>query len=102
MNPYKKWSGPFRQKSLRLTNKAKALGWLKDLTPCTMCNSKDKKPEFHNNDYDATYYTLKEVFARKPLAITDAEKKTVNNALIAVCRSCHLKIHREERASIAG
>jgi len=102
MNPYKKWSGPFRQKSLILTNKAKALGWIKDLTPCTMCNSKDKKVQFHNNDYDATYYTLKEVFARKPASITDAEKKTVNDALIAVCWGCHRKIHIEERASIAS
>ena len=102
MNPYKKWSGTFRQKSLRLTNKAKALGWIKELTPCTKCKSKDKKTEFHNNDYDATYYTLKEVFSRKPASITNTEKKTVNDALIAVCRSCHLKIHKEERASIAG
>lgn len=102
MNPNKQWSEAFRQKSLRLTNNAKALGWLKDLTRCTMCNSKDKKSEFHNNDYDATYYTLKDVFARKPASITDAEKKTVNDALISVCLGCHRKIHKEERASIAG
>jgi len=98
MNPYKHWSGAFREKSLKLTNKAKALGWIKDLTSCSICQVPDKKTEFHNNDYDATYYTLKEVFARNPITISDAELAVVNNALVSVCRSCHLKIHKEERA----
>ena len=102
MNPYKHWSGAFREKSLRLTNKAKALGWLKELTLCSICQSSDKKTEFHNNDYDATYYTLKDVFARNPVSISDAEKKLVNDALVSVCRSCHLKMHKEERAQAGG
>ena len=102
MNPYKKWSGPFREKSLKLTNKAKALGWIKELMACSICYSSDKKTVFHNNDYDATYYTLKEVFTRNPVTITEEEKKKINDALISVCRSCHTKIHKEERASIAG
>ena len=98
MNPYKKWSGEFRTKSLRLTNKAKALGWLAgpDST-CSMCGTTDKRIEHHNNDYDVTFYTLKEVFARTPVVISDEEKLKVQSALQSVCRSCHLKIHKEER-----
>ncbi len=98
MNPYKHWSGEFRNKSLRLTNKAKELGWIVAPGPkCSVCGTTVKKIEHHNNDYDVTYYTLKEVFARKPISISDLEKQAVQNALQSVCRSCHLKIHKEER-----
>jgi hypothetical protein len=100
MNDYKKWSGDFRKKSLRLTNKAKALGWLIDPSECKFCSS-NKGIHFHNEDYDVTYYTLKEVFSRKPVVIHAAELQSVRSVLIPVCRKCHLQIHKKEREEAA-
>lgn len=96
MNPYKHWSGSFRKKSLYLTNKAKALGWLKHPSVCVKCDSK-VGIHFHNEDYDVTYNTLKEVFGRKPLEIGENELSAIKQVLLPVCRKCHAKIHRLER-----
>jgi len=103
MNPYKHWSGAFRKKSLYLTNKAKALGWLLQPSVCAKCDSK-VGIHFHNEDYDVTYYTLKEVFGRKPIVIAENELSAIKHVLLPVCRKCHAKIHKLERAdaSIMG
>ena len=100
MNPYKQWSEAFRQKSLRLTNKARALGWLVVTSSCRFCGSQ-KGIHFHNEDYDVTYNTLKEVFSRKPVVIHADELEAVRAVLIPVCRKCHLQIHKKEREEAA-
>ena len=101
MNPYKHWSSSFRSKSLRLTNKAKTHGWIPEPTSCSTCGKANKKLDLHNSDYDVTYNTLKDVFSRKPVSISKEEKRAVNAVLLPLCRSCHLKIHKAERAEAA-
>ena len=98
MNPYKHWSESFRKKSLRLTNKAKTHGWIPEPTSCSTCGEANKKLDLHNSDYDVTFNTLKAVFKRKPISISKEEKEAVNAVLTPLCRSCHLKIHKAERA----
>lgn len=100
MNPFKHWSGAFRQKSLRLTSKARTLGWLVVPSSCRFCSS-EKGIHFHNEDYDITYNTLKEVFSRKPAVINADELEKVRSVLIPVCRKCHMPIHKNEREQAA-
>ena len=100
MNPYKHWSGAFRQKSLRLTNKARALGWLEVPSSCRFCSS-EKGIHFHNEDYNVTYNTLYVAFSRKPAVIHADELEEVRSVLIPVCRKCHRQIHLKEREEAA-
>ena len=98
MNPYKHWTGSFRSKSLRLTNKAKEQGWIAEPKACSTCGVDGKRIDLHNSDYDVTFNTLKAVFKRKPISISKEEKEAVNAVLTPLCRRCHLKIHKAERA----
>tara|TARA_B100001059_G_scaffold160612_1_gene160161 strand:+ start:3570 stop:3968 length:399 start_codon:yes stop_codon:yes gene_type:complete len=97
MRSYKKWTPEFRKQSLKLTNKAKKMGWIPQPTKCKICHQTKGIIHLHNEDYDATYYTLKEVFDRFPIEITRAEMQKVNDALVQLCWRCHMMHHSKHR-----
>jgi hypothetical protein len=93
MKNYKGWNADFRSASLRLTNKAKKHGWIQDPNVCNRCGQTEGILHLHNEDYDITYYTLKKVFDRLPITITDKEKEKVNSVLEELCWRCHMMHH---------
>jgi|TARA_R100001510_G_C7654982_1_gene213879 hypothetical protein len=97
MQTYKGWSGDFRKESLKLTNKAKRLGWIASPTCCNRCGQTKGILHLHNEDYDVTYYTLKKVFDRFPVTITKEEKDKVNSVLEEICWRCHMLHHSVRR-----
>lgn len=97
MRNYKGWSGDFRKESLKLTNKAKKMGWIANPSKCNRCGQTEGILHLHNEDYDVTYYTLKEVFDRFPISITTEEKEKVNSVLEQICWRCHMLHHSVRR-----
>lgn len=97
MKNYKKWSAKFRQQSLKLTNKAKRLGWIKQPKICNRCNQDKGIIHLHNEDYDVTYYTLEKVFNRFPIEITKEEIEKINKVLEPLCWRCHMMHHSKHR-----
>ena len=101
MKSYKKWTPEFRTASLKLTNKAKQMGWIPDPKKCNRCNQTDGIIHLHNEDYDITLYTLEEVFNRFPIEITSEELKKVNDVLEPLCWRCHMMHHSIRRNKYA-
>ncbi len=97
MRNYKGWSGDFRKESLKLTNAAKKMGWIENPSKCNRCGQTDGILHLHNEDYDVTYYTLKEVFNRFPISITVEEQEKVNSVLEQICWRCHMMHHSVRR-----
>ena len=97
MKNYKKWSAQFRQASLKLTNKAKAMGWIPQPKTCNRCAQDKGIIHLHNEDYDVTFYTLEEVFNRFPVEITADEMQKVNSVLEPLCWRCHMMHHSKGR-----
>jgi hypothetical protein len=101
MKTYKKWSPEFRKASLKLTNKAKKLGWIPQPKVCRRCGQDKGILHLHNEDYDVTYYTLTEVFNRFPVEITQEEIDKINEALEPICWRCHMMHHSVRRNKVA-
>ena len=97
MRNYKGWSGDFRKESLKLTNAAKKMGWIENPSKCNRCGQTEGILHLHNEDYDVTYYTLKEVFNRFPISITVEEQEKVNSVLEQICWRCHMMHHSVKR-----
>ena len=97
MKNYNGWSSEFRKASLRLTNAAKKEGWIKDPKKCNRCGQTEGILHLHNENYDATYYTLEKVFNRSPINITKEEKDKVNSVLESLCWRCHMMHHSVRR-----
>jgi len=97
MRTYKNWTGKFRLESLKLTNKAKAQGWIPEPKECRRCKQNKGIIHLHNEDYDVTYYTLREVFDRFPISITAKEIEAVNLVLEPLCWRCHMMHHSIRR-----
>ncbi len=97
MRNYKGWSGDFRKESLKLTNAAKKMGWIENPSKCNRCGQTEGILHLHNEDYDITYYTLKEVFNRFPISITVEEQEKVNSVLEQICWRCHMMHHSVRR-----
>ena len=97
MRNYKGWSGDFRKESLKLTNAAKKMGWIENPSKCNRCGQTEGILHLHNEDYDVTYYTLKEVFDRFPISITVEEQEKVNSVLEQICWRCHMMHHSVRR-----
>lgn len=97
MASYKHWSSEFRNKSYSLTTRAKKLGWIKAQDKCERCGQEEGIIHLHNEDYDVTYNTLREVFDRKPVSITEEEKTNVNAVLFVWCWRCHMMHHTMHR-----
>ena len=69
MKHYKGWSPERRKASLKLTNKAKKMGWIPQPKICRRCGQDKGILHLHNEDYDVTYYTLRDVFNSFPVTI---------------------------------
>ncbi|MBT6230481.1 MAG: hypothetical protein HOI47_27885 [Candidatus Scalindua sp.] len=98
MHKYKKWSAETRQASLKLTNKAKKMGWIPEPRKCRRCNQDKGIIHLHNEDYDVTLFTLQDVFKRFPVEITDKELENINEVLEPLCWRCHMVHHSIYRA----
>lgn len=93
MKYYKKWSPERRKASLKLTNKAKKMGWIPQPKVCRRCKQDKGILHLHNEDYDITYYTLRDVFNRFPVSITQEEVDKINEVLEPICWRCHMMHH---------
>ena len=93
MQSYKGWSPDFRKASLKLTNKAKTLGWIPEPKCCRRCGQEKGILHLHNEDYDVTYYTLTECYNRFPVSITEEEHAKLNEVLEPICWRCHMIHH---------
>lgn len=93
MKSYKGWSPEFRKASLKLTNKAKTLGWIAQPKQCRRCGQTKGILHLHNEDYDVTYYTLTEAFNRFPVSITEHELSELDRVLEPICWRCHMMHH---------
>lgn len=94
MKDYKKWSAAERQKSLALTNEAKRRGLLQEPTKCRICGQEHGILHTHNSNYDATL-----AFVPKMLegTATPEEIQAVHDALMPICWTCHMMLHRGEK-----
>jgi len=97
MKSYKGWSPEFRKASLKLTNKAKKMGWIPEPKECRRCGQDKGILHLHNEDYDVTFYTLEEVFNRFPISITQEEINKLNHVLEPICWRCHMMHHSKSR-----
>ena len=97
MRNYKQWTAEFRKQSLKYTNRAKKMGWIQNPKCCNRCGQTEGILHLHNEDYDATYYTLHEAFQRFPIQITKEEHKIINDALEEICWRCHMMHHSKHR-----
>jgi len=97
MRNYKKWSAETRKASLKLTKKARKMGWIQNPKKCNRCGQTEGILHLHNEDYDVTLNTLTEVFNRFPIFITSDELVAVNNALEEICWRCHMMHHSKYR-----
>jgi hypothetical protein len=97
MKSYKGWTPEFRKASLKLTNKAKKMGWIPQPRKCRRCGLEVGILHLHNEDYDVTYYTLTEVFNRFPIHIFPEEVEKINQALEPICWRCHMMHHSVRR-----
>ena len=97
MKSYKGWSADFRNASLKLTNRAKKMGWIPQPKECRRCGQSQGILHLHNEDYDVTYYTLADVFSRFPIEITDDELAKINHVLEPICWRCHMMHHSRGR-----
>lgn len=97
MKSYKGWSPDFRKASLKLTNKAKKMGWIPEPRQCRRCGQGKGILHLHNEDYDVTFYTLTEVFDRFPVSITSEEIAKLNEVLEPICWRCHMMHHSRGR-----
>ncbi len=104
MKDYKKWSAEFRKESLKLTNKAKKMGWIQDPKECNRCKQDKGILHLHNEDYDVTYYTLRDVFNRFPIEISTKEIKKLEEVLEPLCWRCHMMHHsvRRNKQAVEG
>lgn len=93
MKHYKGWSPEFRKESLKLTNRAKTMGWIQNPCKCRRCGQEKGILQLHNEDYDVTYYTLREVFNRFPIEITQEEIDKLEVVLEPLCWRCHMMHH---------
>ncbi len=93
MNDYKKWTGKEREKSLRLVNKARAMGMLPEPCECSLCGRRGVKIQEHSEDYDPTLDYV-------PLMIdgtaTAKQVAAVKASLIPLCIRCHQWMHRKD------
>ena len=96
MKDYKKWTSKEREKSLRLSNKAKGLGLIPPPIECRFCGKTEGKLQYHNVDYDASLNYLPKMIAG---TATAEETAMVLDSYIPVCWRCHMNIHREEKAA---
>jgi hypothetical protein len=101
MNNYKSWSGDFRKKSLKLTQRAQRLGWIPYPKKCNRCGQTQGIIHTHNEDYDVTYYTLQRAFDRFPISITPEELQKLNSVLEPLCWTCHMMHHSKHRNASA-
>lgn len=91
MREYKQWTAAERNRSLRLTNKAKKLGLIPPPAQCSICGKTEGTLQYHNEDYDATLnFTSKLIDG----TITEAEKKAIFASLTPVCKGCHIRLHK--------
>ena len=97
MKNYKKWSAQFRRESLKLTNKAKKMGWIKNPKVCSICHQEEGIIHLHNEDYDVTFYTLEKAFNRFPVTIQKDELQNIKDVLIPLCWRCHMMHHSKRR-----
>jgi hypothetical protein len=97
MQSYKGWSPEFRQASLKLTNKAKKLGWIPEPKTCRRCGQDKGILHLHNEDYDVTYNTLTDCLSRFPVSITEQEHSEINRVLEPICWRCHMMHHSKKR-----
>lgn len=97
MKNYKEWTGEFRKQSLKLTKAARKYGWIQDPKECNRCGQTEGILHLHNEDYDVTYYTLKDAFDRFPVSITDEEHQKLNEVLEPLCWRCHMMHHSKSR-----
>lgn len=99
---YKKWTKEQRNKSYRLTKKAKALNWIKKPCKCEKCGQEKGIIHLHNENYDVTLEVLSVALKRRPQPyITEAEKQQVNAILFEWCWRCHMIHHCSHRNSKA-
>jgi len=99
MRSYKKWSKEDRQKSLRLTNRAKSLGLLKPKSKCQRCGQDKGIIHWHNENYDITLSILGNAFdIEKRDYLTDDEVEMCETALETLCWRCHMMHHSIYRA----
>ncbi len=97
MRNYKQWTAEYRKESLKLTNKAKKMGWIPQPKKCRRCGQEDGILHLHNEDYTVTHETLTDVFNRFPIQITKEEIEAINQALEPICWRCHLMHHSKHR-----
>jgi hypothetical protein len=97
MKQYKKWSPEFRQASLKLTNRAKKLGWIDNPRECNRCKQTKGILHLHNEDYDITHNTLEKVFNTFPITIALSELKLIRSVLEPLCWRCHMMHHSVRR-----
>jgi hypothetical protein len=101
MRDYKQWTAQYRKDSLKLTNKAKKMGWIPQPKKCRRCGQEDGILHLHNEDYTVTHVTLTDVFNRFPISITPEEIDAINQALEPICWRCHMMHHSKHRNKIA-
>ncbi|QDP66238.1 MAG: hypothetical protein Unbinned805contig1001_9 [Prokaryotic dsDNA virus sp.] len=97
MRDYKGWTGKQRKESLKLTNKAKELGWIKLPTCCNRCGQTKGILQLHNEDYSVTYNVLRDALDRFPAQIKKSEMKKVAEVLEELCWRCHMIHHSTHR-----
>lgn len=90
MNNFKKWSGAEREKSLKLTNKAKALGLLQPAEKCRVCGQTKGILQIHNKNYDVTLAYVPKMLDG---TATQEEIDAVKEVLVPLCWRCHMMYH---------
>ena len=73
------------------------MGWVAQPSECRRCGQTEGILHLHNEDYDVTLYTLRKVFDRFPVDITDEELKNINEVLEPICWRCHMIHHSNHR-----
>ncbi len=97
MKSYKKWSAEFRKASLKHTQRAQKMGWIKYPKQCNRCGQTEGIIHTHNEDYDVTFYTLEDVFNRFPISIEPHEIEKLKSVLEPLCWRCHMMHHSKRR-----
>ena len=94
MKDYKKWTAAEREKSLALTNEAKRRGLLLPPTKCRICGQTRGILHTHNTNYDATLAYVPKMLEG---TATPEEVQAVHDALMPICWTCHMMLHRGEK-----
>lgn len=94
LNSFKKWSGAERERSLKLTNKAKAMGLLEEPKKCRVCGQTEGILMTHNKNYDVTLKYVPKMIAG---TATQEEIEAVKEVLVPLCWRCHMIYHSKHR-----